>query len=130
MEKKLDRAAMGRLAKALVFVCGPDHPITVALQAAAESGSESRHQKCAHARCLIEARRTQGCIGHALRLILLTPNFSGEHNLCFRSKLASLLYSSSVLRRGAHLAPELWRASREKRFPAADPRPREPSVHT
>jgi hypothetical protein len=28
------------LAKALVFICGPDHPTTVALQAAAESGSE------------------------------------------------------------------------------------------
>ena len=39
-EKTIDRAAMGRLAKALVFICGPDHPTTVALQAAAESGSE------------------------------------------------------------------------------------------
>ncbi len=29
-EAKIDRAAMGRLAKALVFVCGPDHPTTVA----------------------------------------------------------------------------------------------------
>jgi hypothetical protein len=39
-ESKIDRAAMGRLAKALVFVCGPDHPTTVALRAAAESGSD------------------------------------------------------------------------------------------
>ena len=39
-EVKIDPAAMGRLAKALVFICGPDHPTTVALQAAAESGSE------------------------------------------------------------------------------------------
>ncbi len=39
-EAKIDRAAMGRLAKALVFVCGPDHPTTVALKVAAESGSE------------------------------------------------------------------------------------------
>jgi hypothetical protein len=39
-ETTLGRAAMGRLAKALVFICGPDHPTTVALQAAAESGSE------------------------------------------------------------------------------------------
>ena len=37
-EKATDRAAMGRLAK--VFVCGADHPTTIALQAAAESGSE------------------------------------------------------------------------------------------
>jgi hypothetical protein len=39
-ETTIDRAAMGRLAKALVFVCGPYHPTTVALQAAVESGSE------------------------------------------------------------------------------------------
>ena len=36
----IDRAAMGRLAKALAFICSPDHPTTVALQAAADSGSE------------------------------------------------------------------------------------------
>lgn len=39
-EAKIDRAAMGRLAKALAFICGPDHQTTVALKAAAESGSE------------------------------------------------------------------------------------------
>jgi len=39
-EKTIDRAAMKRLAKALVFVCGSDHPTTVVLQTAAESGSE------------------------------------------------------------------------------------------
>ena len=39
-EKTIDQAAMGRLAKALVFICGADHPTTVALKAAAESGSE------------------------------------------------------------------------------------------
>jgi hypothetical protein len=39
-EKTIDRAAMARLAKALVFVCGAEHPTTVALKAAAESGSE------------------------------------------------------------------------------------------
>ncbi len=44
-EAKIDRAAMGRLAKALVFVCGPDHPTTVALKAAAESGSEQDIKK-------------------------------------------------------------------------------------
>jgi hypothetical protein len=35
-----DRAALGRLAKALAFISGADHPTTVALRAAAESGSE------------------------------------------------------------------------------------------
>ena len=39
-ETMIDRAAMGSLAKALVFICGPDHPTTRALQTAAESGSE------------------------------------------------------------------------------------------
>lgn len=39
-ETALDPAAMGRLAKALVFICGAEHPTTVALKAAAASGSE------------------------------------------------------------------------------------------
>ena len=39
-ELTIDRAAIERLAKALVFICGADHPTTIALQAAAESGSE------------------------------------------------------------------------------------------
>ena len=36
----IDRDAMGRLAKALAFICGADHPTSVALKAAAESGAE------------------------------------------------------------------------------------------
>jgi hypothetical protein len=39
-ETVIDREAMGRLAKALAFVCGADHPTTVALAAAAASGIE------------------------------------------------------------------------------------------
>jgi hypothetical protein len=39
-ETTIDREAMGRLAKALAFICGADHPTTLALKAAAESGSE------------------------------------------------------------------------------------------
>ena len=39
-ESKIDRAAMGRLAKALEFICGADHPTTIALKTAAESGAE------------------------------------------------------------------------------------------
>jgi hypothetical protein len=41
----LGGAAIGRLAKALVFICGATHPATVALQAAAESGSEREIKK-------------------------------------------------------------------------------------
>ena len=44
-EPTIDRAAMGRLAKALVFICGPDHPTTIALKAAAESDSEQDIKK-------------------------------------------------------------------------------------
>jgi hypothetical protein len=38
-ETTIDRDAMGRLAKALVFICGADHPTTVALKVATETGS-------------------------------------------------------------------------------------------
>ena len=37
-DNKIDRAAMGRLATALAFICSADHPTTVALQLAAETG--------------------------------------------------------------------------------------------
>src|SRR5262249_17445007 len=39
-ETKIDPEAMGQLAKALAFICGADHPATVALRAAAESGDD------------------------------------------------------------------------------------------
>jgi len=39
-ETTIDQTAMGRLAKALSFICGADHPTTVALRTAADSGSE------------------------------------------------------------------------------------------
>ena len=40
-EPTIDRAGLGRLAKALVFICGADHPTTGALPAAAECGSDA-----------------------------------------------------------------------------------------
>ncbi len=39
-EAPIDRVAMGRLAKALVFICGAEHPVTVALKKASDSGAE------------------------------------------------------------------------------------------
>jgi hypothetical protein len=39
-ETPIDRVAMGRLAKALVFISGADHPVTVALKKASETGAE------------------------------------------------------------------------------------------
>lgn len=38
-EGQIDSDAMGRLARALEFICGKDHPTTLALKAAAESDS-------------------------------------------------------------------------------------------
>jgi len=39
-ETKIDRDSMGRLAKALAFICKPDDPAVLALKLAAESGAE------------------------------------------------------------------------------------------
>lgn len=39
-EATIDRAAMGRLAKALAFICGATHPTTLALKTASETGTE------------------------------------------------------------------------------------------
>lgn len=44
-EAKIDPAAMGLLAKALVFICGPDHPTAAALEEAAESGFDHESLK-------------------------------------------------------------------------------------
>ena len=44
-EMKIDREAMGKLAKALAFICGPDHATTQALATAAESGTERDFKK-------------------------------------------------------------------------------------
>ena len=39
-EPTIDRTAMGRLAKAMVFICGADHATTKALALAAATGTE------------------------------------------------------------------------------------------
>lgn len=39
-ETKIDRTAMGRLAKSLAFIIGATHPATVAMQSAADSGTD------------------------------------------------------------------------------------------
>jgi len=38
-EASIDRATMARLAKAVEFICGPDHPTATALKTAGETGS-------------------------------------------------------------------------------------------
>lgn len=39
-ETKIDPATMGRLGQALSFICGADHPASVALKKAAETAAE------------------------------------------------------------------------------------------
>ena len=39
-EFKFDAAMMGRLGHALLFICGAEHPATVALKKAAETGAD------------------------------------------------------------------------------------------
>lgn len=48
-ESKFDAAMMGRLGKALAFICGPEHPTTLAVKAAAESGAERDIKKARQA---------------------------------------------------------------------------------
>jgi hypothetical protein len=40
-ESKIDAGAMAKLAKALNFICGADHPTTAALRKAAETGTDA-----------------------------------------------------------------------------------------
>ena len=44
-ETTIDRATMGRLAKALTFICGSDHATTVALRTASETGTAADVKK-------------------------------------------------------------------------------------
>jgi hypothetical protein len=44
-ELKIDRETMARLAKTLVFICGPEDPTAVALKKAADSGNEADIKK-------------------------------------------------------------------------------------
>lgn len=44
-EPTIDREMMGRLAKALAFICGTGHATTIALKTAAESGTASDIKK-------------------------------------------------------------------------------------
>ena len=61
----IDRVAIERLAKALVFICCADHPTTIAFKAAVESGSR---QDVSKARALF-LRLKPGDRQAALRMI-------------------------------------------------------------
>jgi hypothetical protein len=61
----IDRAAVERLAKALAFICGADHPATIAFKTAVETGSDRDLKK---ARTLLLKLKT-GDRQAALRMI-------------------------------------------------------------
>ncbi len=44
-ELKIDRETMGRLAKGLAFICGPEDATTLALKKAAETGADGDIKK-------------------------------------------------------------------------------------
>ena len=67
-ETTIDRDAMGKLAQALAFICGAEHPTTVALKTAAESGLGARHQDRAHSFPAPEAKRPPRRPHHAAGL--------------------------------------------------------------
>ncbi len=79
-ETTIDRAVMGRLAKALAFICSAGHPATVALQTAFDSGSAGDIKKGPHVVPQAEAGRAARGVEHAQRLKLgdgcLPPPFS------------------------------------------------------
>lgn len=44
-DTKIDRETMAKLAKAVSFICGAEHATTVAMKAAAESGTAAEIKK-------------------------------------------------------------------------------------
>ncbi len=44
-DTKLDRETLGKLAKALAFICGAEHAATLALKQAADSGTKQDAKK-------------------------------------------------------------------------------------
>lgn len=44
-DTKIDRETIGKLAKALSFICGPTNPVTLAMKLAAEGGRDQDIKK-------------------------------------------------------------------------------------
>ena len=61
-ENAIDRATMGRLAKALVFICGAEHPATVALSAACEGGKPADIKKARAAFLKLKSTERQAAL--------------------------------------------------------------------
>lgn len=55
-EKAIDRAAMGKLANALAFICGAEHPTVAALKTASETGAERDIKKARQLFLALNAR--------------------------------------------------------------------------
>lgn len=62
-DTKIDRQMMGRLAKALAFVCGAEHPTTIALKTAAESGTASDIKKARAALLKLKSSERNAALG-------------------------------------------------------------------
>lgn len=62
-EKSIDRATMGRLAKALAFICGPQHATTLALEAAAGSGTPADVKKARTLFLKLKSSERQAALG-------------------------------------------------------------------
>ena len=62
-EPTIDRATMGRLARALTFICGADHATTVALRTAAETGSASDIKKARAAFVKLKSSERSAALG-------------------------------------------------------------------
>jgi hypothetical protein len=62
-ETAIDRQMMGRLAKALAFICGADHATTIALRTAAESGTASDIKKARTAFLKLKSSERNAALG-------------------------------------------------------------------
>jgi len=62
-DTKIDRETMGKLAKALAFICGADHPCTVAMRLAAESGNATDAKKARTLFLKLKPGQRQGAMG-------------------------------------------------------------------
>lgn len=61
-ETKIDRETIGRLAKSLAFICGAEHPTTLALKAAAQSGTPGDIKKARALFLKLKSSERQGAL--------------------------------------------------------------------
>jgi hypothetical protein len=62
-ETSIDRNTMSRLAKALEFICGADHPTTVLLRTASASGASADIKKARAAFLKLKSSERSAALG-------------------------------------------------------------------